>query len=193
MPLLTQCNTPIGHHDTHFCHCLSGHEWVLNPFMTATTTTPKWWKLCRCRSSVNEPHTGGHQQQRQLYFPSWVFILGRRQWQWQHPNTYMLLLPLLLQKLVSNPFHDDIIAVAVDAPSSVNTPHWIPHNPFMTTKIRRWRCRCRHSVWTSLKTERFKSRLETVAVRSSCVVYVFKSVWVQGRWYNGKPFQRRIV
>ena len=28
-------NTPIGHHDTHFCHC--HHEWVLNPFITATT------------------------------------------------------------------------------------------------------------------------------------------------------------
>ena len=81
--------------------------------------------------SVVSVHTGGHQWQ-------W-------QWQWQHTNTYVAV-AVAAAKWVSNPFHDNIIAVAFDAPSSVNTPHWIPHNPFMTTKIRRCSCRCRCSV-----------------------------------------------
>ena len=34
-------NTPIGHHDTHFCRWHFHHEWVLNPFMMAMATTPE--------------------------------------------------------------------------------------------------------------------------------------------------------
>ena len=59
-------------------------------------------------------HTGGGCQQ---------------QWQWQrHPNTYIIYFAVAIAiaiagaKWVSNPFHDDAVAIAVDAPSSVNTP-----------------------------------------------------------------------
>ena len=37
-------------------------------------------------------------------------------------------------KWVPNPFHDNAVAIAIDTPSSVNTPPWIPHNPFMMPK-----------------------------------------------------------
>ena len=94
--------------------------------------------------SVVSVHTVGHQQQ----------------WQRHHPNTYICWHPpqfaFAIAVATANPFHsknlfhDDAIAIAVDAPSSVNTPHWIPHNPFMKEKILVCRCRCRHSVWTSL-------------------------------------------
>ena len=48
-------NTPIGHHDTHFCCCHCHHEWVLNPSLT--TTTQNIDLFCRSCRSVNEPFT----------------------------------------------------------------------------------------------------------------------------------------
>ena len=51
----------------------------------------------------------------------------QRQWQQQrHPNTYVIdfavAVAIAAAKWVPNPFHDDAVAIAVDAPSSVNTP-----------------------------------------------------------------------
>ena len=66
-----------------------------------------------------------------------VFTLGGRR-QRQHPNTYIckFAVAVAAAKWVPNPFHDDIVAVAVAAPlPNVNTPYLFALNPFIGNDV----------------------------------------------------------
>ena len=136
-------NTPIGHHDTHFCHCHCRHKWVLNPFIDGKGNDTKIMKIMALPSQC---------ERALMQCSHWVAAMA------------MVLVPMWTPPFACiKPIHDDTFAVA--------TAMW--KSPFDCIQPIYWqwyRCRCLHPVWTNLKTELFKPRLETVAVRSSCVV-----------------------